>query len=66
MWISKQEYEEGGKTCVERKCPWYGIITMLCSVPSSCTLKVTVLSDNIGLHSGAWYIFKSDMKRPMS
>lgn len=21
MWISKQEYEEGGKTCVERKCP---------------------------------------------
>lgn len=22
MWISKQEYEEGGKQCVERKCPW--------------------------------------------
>ncbi|CAM5139217.1 unnamed protein product [Natator depressus] len=21
MWISKQEYEEGGKQCVERKCP---------------------------------------------
>ena len=21
MWISKHEYEEGGKTCVERKCP---------------------------------------------
>lgn len=21
MWISKQEYEEGGKGCVERKCP---------------------------------------------
>lgn len=21
MWISKQEYEEQGKTCVERKCP---------------------------------------------
>ncbi|KAL3841942.1 hypothetical protein ACJMK2_020019 [Sinanodonta woodiana] len=21
MWISKQEYDEGGKTCVERKCP---------------------------------------------
>ena len=21
MWISKQEYEEGGKTQVERKCP---------------------------------------------
>ena len=21
MWISKQEYEEGGKACVERKCP---------------------------------------------
>lgn len=21
MWVSKQEYEEGGKTCVERKCP---------------------------------------------
>lgn len=21
MWISKQEYEEGGKSCVERKCP---------------------------------------------
>ncbi|KAL8618987.1 Actin-like 6A [Nucella lapillus] len=21
MWVSKQEYEEGGKCCVERKCP---------------------------------------------
>ncbi|CAG2247785.1 ACTL6B [Mytilus edulis] len=21
MWISKQEFEEGGKSCVERKCP---------------------------------------------
>ena len=21
MWISKQEYDEGGKNCVERKCP---------------------------------------------
>ncbi|XP_025088716.1 actin-like protein 6A isoform X2 [Pomacea canaliculata] len=21
MWVSKQEYEEGGKGCVERKCP---------------------------------------------
>lgn len=21
MWISKQEYDEGGKSCVERKCP---------------------------------------------
>ena len=21
MWISKQEYEEGGKQCVDRKCP---------------------------------------------
>ncbi|OWF49030.1 actin-like protein 6B [Mizuhopecten yessoensis] len=21
MWISKQEYEEGGRSCVERKCP---------------------------------------------
>lgn len=21
MWISKQEYEEGGKSCVEKKCP---------------------------------------------
>ena len=21
MWISKQEYEEGGKNCVEKKCP---------------------------------------------
>lgn len=21
MWISKQEYEEGGKNCIERKCP---------------------------------------------
>lgn len=21
MWVSKQEYEEGGKSCVERKCP---------------------------------------------
>ncbi|XP_033120851.1 actin-like protein 6A [Anneissia japonica] len=21
MWISKQEYEETGKTCVDRKCP---------------------------------------------
>ena len=26
MWISKQEYEEGGKSQVERKCPW----TMCC------------------------------------
>lgn len=23
MWISKQEYEEGGKQCVDRKCPWF-------------------------------------------
>ena len=23
MWVSKQEYEEGGKGCVERKCPWF-------------------------------------------
>ncbi len=22
MWISKQEYDEGGKNCVEKKCPW--------------------------------------------
>jgi len=22
MWISKQEYEEGGKACVDKKCPW--------------------------------------------
>lgn len=22
MWISKQEYEDQGKGCVERKCPW--------------------------------------------
>ena len=22
MWISKQEYEEGGKSCVDKKCPW--------------------------------------------
>jgi len=22
MWISKQEYEEGGKGCVDKKCPW--------------------------------------------
>lgn len=21
MWISKQEYDEGGKGCVEKKCP---------------------------------------------
>ncbi|CAL1261072.1 unnamed protein product [Larinioides sclopetarius] len=21
MWITKQEYDEGGKTQVERKCP---------------------------------------------
>lgn len=21
MWVSKQEYEEGGKSCMERKCP---------------------------------------------
>ena len=22
MWISKQEYDESGRVCVERKCPW--------------------------------------------
>ena len=25
MWISKQEYDEGGKNCVEKKCPWFDI-----------------------------------------
>lgn len=29
MWISKQEYEEGGKQCVDRKCPWFIYIFFL-------------------------------------
>ena len=36
MWISKQEYEESGKGCVERKCPWnqllyyYSVFVIVC------------------------------------
>ena len=31
MWISKQEYDEGGKSCVEKKCPWPYNVLQLCN-----------------------------------
>lgn len=40
MWISKQEYEEGGKQCVDRKCPWFFFLIepshLLCCHPELC------------------------------
>lgn len=61
MWISKQEYEEGGKQCVDRKCPWFDILPQLSLLHLHHEASTSDPDSGTVTSHFVWFVFKTEL-----